>query len=103
GSDLSSAGGGATALNPANINNYVDGNFTIASLTYSNNGGSYHNTAITNGAILTVTNFFTIGALDAVSASQQENVNIAGTGGATLNVNNTNSNFQVWLGNSGGG
>ncbi|HSY20428.1 MAG TPA: hypothetical protein VK815_18935, partial [Candidatus Acidoferrales bacterium] len=100
GSDLSSAGGGAAALIPDNINNFVDANFSIASLTYVNNGNSYHNTAITNGATLTITNFFTVGAVNSASVAQQEFVNFAGTG-ATLNVNNPNSNFQVWIGNTG--
>ncbi|HEV2694677.1 MAG TPA: autotransporter-associated beta strand repeat-containing protein [Verrucomicrobiae bacterium] len=102
GSDLSSAGGGLAALDPGAINNNVDSNFTIASLTYTNNGGSYHNTAIANGATLTVTNFFTVGAMDSASTLQQVFVNVAGAGGATLNVNNTNSNLQVWEGNTGG-
>jgi autotransporter-associated beta strand protein len=100
-SDLSTPGGGASALIPDNINNFVDANFTIASLTYTNNGGNYHNTAITNGATLTVTNLFAVGAVDSASTLQQEYVNIAGGGSATLNVNNTNASLQVWMGNSG--
>jgi len=98
GSDLSTAGGGASALTPAYINNFVDSNFTVASLTFTNNGGSYHNTGITNGATLNVTNSFTVGALDTGSPAQQQYVNFAGGGGATLNVNNTNANLQIWLG-----
>jgi fibronectin-binding autotransporter adhesin len=100
GSDLSTPGGGAGALIPEYINNFVDTNFTIASLTYTNNGSSYHNTGITNGATLNVTNFVTVGAVDSASTLQQQFVNIAGSG-ATLNVNNTNASFQVWVGDSG--
>jgi autotransporter-associated beta strand protein len=100
GSSLSTAGGGPSALIPDNFNNIVDRNFTVASLTYTNKGNTYHNTALTNGATLTVTNFLTIGALDTLSVGQQESVNISG-GGAALNVNNTNASLQVWLGASG--
>jgi autotransporter-associated beta strand protein len=98
--DMSSPGGGAAALNPGGINNFVDANFTISTLTYTNNGGSFHDTAIANGVTLTVTNTFTVGAMDSASVLQQIYVNIAG-GGATFNVNNTNSNLQVWEGDSG--
>ena len=101
GSDLSSPGAGPAGLSPANINNFVDANFTVAELTFTNNGGSYHNTAIADGDTLTITNAFTVGAMDSASVLQQVNVNISGTGGAALNVNNTNSNLQVWEGNTG--
>lgn len=101
GTDLTSPGGGISALIPDNINNFVNGNFTIASLTYSNNFGSYHNTAIANGATLAVTNFVKVGVVDGASFAQSQFVNIAGGGGATLNVDNTNGTFQVWIGNSG--
>jgi len=100
GSDLSSPGGGASALMPENIDNFVDKNFTVSTLTYTNNGGSYHNTAITNGATLNVTTALTIGGLDGVSSGQQEFVNFAGAG-ATLNVTGTNDSVQVWYGDSG--
>jgi len=98
-SALSTPGGGASALIPANVNNIVDRNFTIASLTYTNKGGTYHNTYITNGATLTITNFLTVGGFDSATL-QQEYVNIAGGPGATLNVNNHSNNFQVWIGDS---
>jgi hypothetical protein len=99
-SDLSAPGGGLTAFVPENVDNIVDRDFTIASLTYTNNNSSYHNTALTNGATLGITNFFIVGTYDAASIAQQEFVNIAGAG-ATLNVNNTNSSLEVWIGDSG--
>jgi hypothetical protein len=43
----------------------------------------------------------TVGAVDSASLFEQDFVTIAGTNGATLNVENTNSSFQVWVGNSG--
>lgn len=100
GSALSSPGAGITGFMPDFVNNFVDRDFTIASLTYTNNSATYENTAITNGATLSITNFMTVGAVDSASLSQQEFVNVAGTN-ATLNVDNTNSNFEVWVGDSG--
>src|SRR5262249_23172812 len=41
-SAVSPTGGGAGALVGANINNIVDANFTISSLTYTNLAGTYH-------------------------------------------------------------
>jgi autotransporter-associated beta strand protein len=96
-SALSTPGGGSSALVPENFNNLVDTNFTIASLTYTNLGGTYHNTAITNGGTLNITNLFTVGALDTTNTLQQEYVTISGSR-AILNINNTNASVQVWLG-----
>ena len=99
-SDLSSPGGGATALTPGAFNNFVDRNFTIASLDYTNNEGSYQNTGIATGATLTITNAFTVGAVDSASTAQQQYVNLAGTD-ATLDVTNAASNLEIWIGASG--
>ena len=101
GSDMLSPGGGSSAFVPDNVNNFVNGNFTIGTLTYSNNFSTYHNTAIGNGATLAVTNFVKVGVVDGASTAQAQFVNIAGGGGATLSVNNTNASFQVWIGDSG--
>ncbi len=101
GSSIIPAGGGTNALIPGNLDNIVDTSVSIASLTYTNNGGTFHNTGITNGATLSVTNFMTVGTVDSASVLQQAFVNVSGSGGATLNVNNTNASFQVWVGNSG--
>jgi autotransporter-associated beta strand protein len=106
-SALSIPGGGASALIPANINNKVDTDFAIASLTYTNGGtNNYHNTYITNGATLTITNFLTVGGVNANSTLVQQFVNIAGGQGATLIVTNsstssTNNAIEIWVGNSG--
>ncbi|HEX4264527.1 MAG TPA: hypothetical protein VH597_09325 [Verrucomicrobiae bacterium] len=102
GTDMSAPGGGISALLPDNVNNFANGNFTIGSLTYSNNFSTFHNTAIANGAILAVTNFVKVGVVDGISLAQAQFVNIAGGGGATFNVNNiSNGTFQVWIGDSG--
>jgi autotransporter-associated beta strand protein len=98
-SALSTPGGGTAALTPDNLNNIVDANFTISSLTYTNLGGSYHNTYINTGKTLNLTNTggLMVGGLDAGATTQQEFATISG-GNATLNVAATNGNVQVWVG-----
>jgi hypothetical protein len=76
----------------------VDANFTISSLTFTNLGGTYHNTDLASGRTLTITNILTIGAIDAGGTAQQEFVTVAGS--ATVSVNNPNANLQVWLGSA---
>lgn len=101
-SALSSPGGGSAALN-GNFNNIVDTSFTVNTLTFTNLGGTYHNTVIASGATLTVTNTLTVGAISTDgNASDQGNVTVSGSGGA-LSVANTNGNLQVWYGNSSSG
>jgi fibronectin-binding autotransporter adhesin len=97
-SALSTPGGGSAALIPDFFNNQVDANFSMASLTYTNLAGTYHNTHLANGRTLTMTNNLTVGVLDTGAATQLEFVTISGSG-ATVNVSNTAANLQVWLGN----
>ena len=108
-SALSTPGGGAGALNFQYINNIVDANFTISSLTYTNIGGLYQNTFITNGATLTITGTNTSGAILAIGnnstdfgASAQEYATISGSNG-TLDINNTNDNVFVGMITAGAG
>jgi autotransporter-associated beta strand protein len=97
-SALSSPGGGSSALIADNINNMVDANFSVASLTYTNLAGTYHNTRLANGRTLTVTNIFTVGVVDTgTNAASQTFVTISGAN-ATVNVTNPASNLQVWVG-----
>ena len=102
---VSPAGGGASALNLANISNIVDANFTISSLTFTNVNGTYHNTLINDGVTLNITNSGSLtvgsGSLD-FGATATEFVTVAGKNG-TLNVNNTNGTLFVGLGNSTAG
>ncbi len=101
-SALNSTGGGASQLNFANVNNIVNGNFTISTLIYTNIGGNYQNTYINNGDTLTITNQSTNTLLSIGSASADfgssalEYVTIAGASG-TLSVNNTNDTIYVGL------
>src|ERR1041385_5390828 len=88
------------ALDLGNVNNIVDANFTIASLTYTNQGGTYHNTRLANGRTLSLTNNLTVGVIDVGGTAQQEYVTISGSGGATVSVSNAAANLQVWLGSS---
>jgi autotransporter-associated beta strand protein len=98
-SALTTPGGGSSALDPGNFNNIVDANFSVSSLTYTNLGGTYHNTHLANGRTLTMTNVMTVGAVDAGATTTQEGVTISGST-ATVTVNNTNANVQVWLGSA---
>lgn len=99
-SALASPGAGVNAYNGHFIDNIVDDNFTLSSLIYTNFGGFYHNTFINNGKTLSITNSaFNIGALDTGGTPQTQVVTIGGANG-TLNVNSTNMNVQVWLGNA---
>ena len=98
-SALSVPGGGSGALMPDYFNNIVNADFTIASLSYTNIGGTYHNTAIASGQALNLTNTLTVGTLNTGSPVQQEFVTISG-GNAALSIVNTNANLQVWLGSA---
>lgn len=101
-SALNTPGGGINSLN-GNIDNIVDSDFTISSLTFTNIGGAYHNTFINPGNTLSVTNSggLTIGAIDTGSTASTEFVTVIGTN-ATLSVDNTNANLQIWLGDVSG-
>ena len=102
-SALNTPGGGITAFNPDLVNNIVDGSFTLSTLVYTNYGNLYHNTFIKKGNVLSVTNsVLTIGAVDTGASTQNGFVNVIGTN-ATLSVNNTNANIQIWLGNAANG
>ena len=96
-SALSTPGGGAGALMPESGDNLVDANFTIASLTYTNLGASYHNTAIVPGATLAITNALTVGGVDSGGTAQTGFVTVSGAG-ATLSVSNPSGNIAVWNG-----
>src|SRR5262249_40292751 len=81
-------------------NNLVDTDFTLASLTYTNNAaspGNYQGTYIAAGHTLTTTNGFTVGG--ATSNNSVANVIIAGSG--TLVV--SNGGFLVQQGFNGDG
>jgi fibronectin-binding autotransporter adhesin len=99
-SALSTPGGGSSALIFDNVNNIVDNNFTINTLTYTNSADSYHNTFIKSGNTLSTTNL-TIGAFDSGAAGvQHEFVTASGGANASLSVSNTAANLQVWVGNA---
>jgi fibronectin-binding autotransporter adhesin len=97
-SALSSPGGGPGAFVPDFINNIVDANTTISSLTYTNLNGTYHNTLIANGVTLSITNSgLSIGSLNQdVGGANSQFVTISGTNGK-LNVSNTNALINVAL------
>jgi len=95
-SSLGTPGGGMAAL-IGNINNIVDNNFTIRSLTCSNVTDSYHNTYINNGKALTITNVSMIGGFDSGATAQHGFVNVAGTN-ASLILDHAGGNLQVWVG-----
>jgi autotransporter-associated beta strand protein len=96
-SALSSPGGGSSALIFDNVNNIVDNNFTVNSLTYTNSADSYHNTFIKSGNSLSTSNL-TVGAFDSGSGAQHEFVTVSGGANSSLNVSNTAASFQVWVG-----
>ena len=98
---VSIPGGGINALVSDFINNIVDTDFSISSLTFSNNSSTYHNTYINSGRKLTITNVLTAGAFDGNPSAQHGFVNIAGTN-ATLSISNSAVNLQVWIVNSNG-
>jgi fibronectin-binding autotransporter adhesin len=94
-----------------NINNIVDGDFTIGELNYSNVLSDYQNTLLADGVTLNVvgdgTNtspgLFTVGSGETdYGTSAAGFVTIAGTN-STLNLNNTNNLIYVSLGSSSGG
>jgi len=96
-SAYSAPGGGAADLVPANVNNIVNANFSVSSLTYTNVNNDYQNTFITNGATLTVTNSLAFGSSSSdFGSAAKEYVTVSGANG-TLTVNNTNSALFVGL------
>lgn len=95
-SALSTPGGGSAAFFPDNVNNIVDNDFNVSSLTFTNTGDSYHNTLISGGKSLILTNTLTVGALDSGGAAQHGFVTISGNG--SLTVGNSSANLQVWNG-----
>ena len=99
--EVSTPGGGINAFVPDFVNNIVDADFSISSLTYTNTANSYHNTYINSGRKLSITNVLTVGAIDGAPSAQHGFVNIAGTN-AALSVSNSAANMQVWISNSSG-
>jgi autotransporter-associated beta strand protein len=96
-SSLSTAGGGPSALFPDQINNVIDANFTISSLTYTNMTGVCHNTHVADGKTLNITNSagLNIGSLNLdVGSTNSQFVNISGPQGA-INVNNASAVVSV--------
>lgn len=95
---LSTLGGGSAALSdPENINNIVNANFSIASLTYTNLAATYHNTAINSGDALAITNSLTVGGVDSGATAQTGFVTVYGIQ-ATLSFTNPAGNVSVWNG-----
>lgn len=95
---LSTPGGGVAALSdPENFNNIVDANFSLASLTYTNLGATYHNTAINSGDTLAITNSLTVGGVDSGATAQTGFVTVYGTQ-ATLSFTNPAGSVSVWNG-----
>jgi fibronectin-binding autotransporter adhesin len=104
-SALSTPGGGSAALDVTKVDNIVNTGFTIASLSYTNIGGTFHNTYIVNGATLTLTNgntnssanIFADGSSSVdLGETAMNNVTISGPE-AVLTVDNTNNNFFVGM------
>ena len=109
GTPFSAVGSGPGGImNPANINNIVNANFTVGTLTYANVNGLYQNTLINPGLTLSITNNGPANAGSLLAGwpstlgNVQNYVTIAGTTG-TLNVSNTNAAVFVALGLSGSG
>jgi autotransporter-associated beta strand protein len=96
-SALSTPGGGSSALMFDNVNNIVDNNFTVNSLTYTNSADSYHNTFMKSGNSLSSGNL-TIGAFDSGAGAQHEFVTVSGGANSSLTVSNAASNLQIWIG-----
>lgn len=108
-SALSTPGGGPSALNFSDIDNIVDANFTISSLTYTNVGGTYQNTLVANGDTLTITSTNMSGTILSVGSASTDFgssatgiVTISGPSG-TLDVDNTNDTVFVGLVTGGSG
>ncbi len=81
-------------------NSFVDMNFTISSLAYTNSAaspGNYEGTVISGGSTLLVTNGFTVGGSNATTFAN--NVLITGPGALVV----SNNNFLVQQGSSGDG
>ena len=90
---------------PNNINNNVNANFTIGSLTYTNINSDFQNTWIGTGLTLSITNSGSLtvgsGSVD-FGANAEGAVTIGGTNG-TLDVSNTNGTVFVGLGSASSG
>ncbi len=111
GTPFSAIGDGAGGIvNPGNINNIIDVNFTISEFNYSNILSSdYQNTLLANGVTLNVisTNtsprLFTVGSASSdYGTSAKTYVTIAGANG-TVSFNNTNGMIYVGLGSGTSG
>jgi len=97
-SALGTLGGGQAELNnPTEIDSIVDTNFTVATLAFTNFGGTYHNIQIAAGSTLTITNSLQVGAVSTGNPTQQGYVTVLGAG-ATLSVVNSNQAVQIWAG-----
>jgi len=86
-------GNTGTGPDAVTVNNEVNGNFTVASLTYSQNGGgAFHVTDIPAGNSLTVSGAVTVGNLPAADGIQTPTYMTGGgsfvANGTTFNVNN---------------
>jgi hypothetical protein len=85
------------------VNNVVNGNFTISSLTYEQTSG-FHTTQIASGATLNVlgANGVFVGTGQDNGANESLNAAITGPGGELV-VSNTSANFNVRQGSASGG
>jgi hypothetical protein len=97
-SALVTPGGGPGAILPSKLNNIVNGNFTVASLLYTNTGGKYENTSISANDILS-SGFMEVGSPAVDFGNTTGNVTLTGALG-TLDVASTASSFYVGLGSS---
>jgi autotransporter-associated beta strand protein len=76
--------GTTTVGNNAIINNVLDGNFTVASLTYNQtSSGQWHNTLIPSGTVLTVNGATGVGTGTAAGSTTSATI----SGGGELDVN----------------
>jgi autotransporter-associated beta strand protein len=78
------------------VNNIVDGNVSINSLTYANNGSNFHTTQINSGVTLTVNGTGT----SLLVGDQAANTTVNITGAGKLNVNNAAATIRVDTTNS---
>jgi hypothetical protein len=84
---------GSGVVNPANVNNYVNGSFTIAGLTNFANAPNtrpvYHNIGLAGGAMLTVNGAMQVGGFTQWAFGDNSVVNLTVSGaGAALQLTN---------------
>ena len=89
------AGSGGVA-NSIYVNNVVDTNLAVSSLTFTNVENDYQNTLINNNIMLTTSNLTVGSESNDYGASAMEFVTVAGLNGS-LNVNNPAANVFVGL------